>query len=119
MNTLRIIENKLIEIGMNPALSGFYCTMHAINYFLENDKDFYQVSVTKDLYPYISEKLGSGKISRVERNIRKSIEDLLNRNTSLIKYTDIDSGKMTNSHFISFMVLQIKKEIEENELLLK
>lgn len=116
MNTLRIIENKLIEIGMNPALSGFYCTMHAINYFFENNKEIYQVSFCKDIYPYVAKKLCCGKPSRAERNIRKSIEDLFNKNTFLIKYINIDSGKMTNSHFISYMVLQVKKEIEENEL---
>lgn len=115
MNNLRIIENKLIEIGANPALSGFYCAMYAINYFLENDKNFYQVSVTKDLYPYISKKLGSGNPSRVERNIRNLVDDIFDKETPLQKYADIKSGKMTNSHFISLMLVTVKHEIEENE----
>ena len=56
MDTLKIIENELIEVGINPCNSGFYYLIHAINFYLENNKEFYEVSITKELYPYVSSK---------------------------------------------------------------
>ena len=116
MNTLKIIENELIEVGVSPNLSGFYYLLHAVNYYLENNKEFYEVSITKDLYPYVAFKIG-GKVtsSCVERSIRHSVEKVYNRlhDKHLDYISNIDSGKPTNSSFISYLLIRVKNKINE------
>lgn len=115
MNTLKIIENELIEVGINPCLSGFYCLMHAINYYLENNKEYYEVSITNELYPYVATKINCKTPSRVERCIRHSIEKLYNETYTEHLSTVIDcrSGKPTNSTFIAYLLLRVKNKINE------
>lgn len=115
MDTLKIIENELIEVGINPCNSGFYYLIHAINYYLENNKEFYEVSITKELYPYIASKKEGTKTtpSRVERCIRHSIEKLYNETYTDQLQTVIDcrSGKPTNSTFIAYLLIRVKNKI--------
>lgn len=115
MNTLKIIENELIEVGINPCLSGFYCLLHSINYFLENKKEFYEVSVTKELYPYVATKINYKTASRVERCIRHSIEKLYNETYTehLGHVINLNSGKPTNATFIAYMLLRVKNKIND------
>lgn len=117
MDTLKIIENELIEVGINPCNSGFYYLMHAINYYLENNKEFYEVSITKELYPYVASKKEGEKTSpsRVERCIRHSIEKLYNETYTNHLQSVIDGrfGKPTNSTFIAYLLIRVKNEIND------
>ena len=117
MNTLKIIENELIEVGINPCLSGFYCLLHAINYYLENNKEYYEVSITNELYPYVASKMGgkTSTSSRVERCIRHSIEKLYNETYTehLNHVVNMNSGKPTNSTFIAYLLIRVKNKIND------
>ena len=117
VDTLKIIENELIEVGIDPRNYGFYYLMHAINYYLENGKEFCEVSITKELYPYVACRNGRKNVppSRVERCIRQSIGKLYNETCTdlLSNMINYKTGKPSNSTFIAYLLIRVKNKIND------
>lgn len=96
----------LTRIGVPANIQGFKFLKYAIMLAIQNHD--YVKNITGMLYPAIAEKFSSTP-SRVERNIRTSIEVAYNRgNTELqneiFGYTiDENKGKPTNSEFIAMI----------------
>lgn len=115
MKTLQTIENVLLDIGVNPALSGFYYILYAVNYFFEHDVGFVDANLGTDVYPYIVSKFKNTSISRIERCIRHAIESLYNNGSDILaNVIDPNSGKVTNSSFIAYVLLLSIHKMEEN-----
>lgn len=116
MDTKKIIEDQLIEMGFVPSLRGFYCITHAVNYFLENNKECYEVSLCSDVYKYVAEKMNIKKHC-VERDIRTSVENVVNVNPDSVKYImDYKKGKPTNGTAIAFIVMMVRRKISGNNI---
>lgn len=101
------IENRitllLLKIGIPPHLTGYKALQKAIRIAYNDEKILYG-KVTKELYPMISNELGSDvTAAQVERVIRHAIEITFKRRIPVMFENCVDplSGKMTNSEFIS------------------
>lgn len=106
-----IIENELLYFGVDPAIKGFQCITECVLYYIMNGKDFYHVSITKELYPTIAEILGTDK-RRIERNVRKAIEKCCSNSGTLPrKFCEVNTGKVTSSTFIAYVLLVVKRKI--------
>lgn len=112
INELKIkVEDKLLEIGLDPSILGFkyindaviYCLLHCINVA--------DISITKVLYPEIA-KMNNTSASRIERCIRTCIEKAF-ANTPNFPEALISgaSGKAANSTFLAYVVLMMQREI--------
>lgn len=62
------IENFLIELGIGPQLKGFDALREAIEMFDRNKR----ISITKELYPGVADRIG-GNSRSVERNMGHAI----------------------------------------------
>lgn len=116
MNTIEMMTAKtLIDIGVNPGLSGYdyLCTAIPLAY---KDKTYIR-QITKKLYPEIAERYGSNT-SRVERAIRHAIETtFLNTDIDVLKKyfgntVNVMSGKVTNTTFIATVTEYIRMQLE-------
>lgn len=116
MTTIEIMTAKtLIDIGVNPGLSGYdyLCTAIPLAY---KDKTYIR-QITKKLYPEIAERYGSNT-SRVERAIRHAIETtFLNTDIDVLKkyfgnVVNSMSGKVTNTTFIATITEHIRMQLE-------
>lgn len=106
-----VVENELLYLGVDPSIKGFQCITECILYYILNGKDFYHVSITKELYPAVAELLGTTK-ERIERNTRKTVEKcILNSGTFPAEICERNSGKVTNSTFIAYVLLEVKRKI--------
>lgn len=115
MKTLQTIESILLDIGVNPALSGFYYILHAVNYFFEHDVSFIDANIMSDVYPYVVSKFKNTSVSRVEKCIRHAVESLYNNGSDTLKnVVGINSGKVTSSSFIAYVLLLSTHKMEEN-----
>lgn len=106
-----VVENELLCLGVNPANKGFQCITECILYYILNGKDFYHVSITKELYPAVAELLGTTN-KRVERNIRRTVEKcMLNSLKFQEEICKINSDNVTSSTFIAYVLLEVKRKI--------
>lgn len=112
-----VINSTLLEVGVNPALSGYGYIGEAIRLVYDDPEQLR--FITKKLYPSIAEKVGSTP-SRVERAIRHAVEcvfDSIDTETSWRYFGNvirIGSGKVTNTTFIACLVNHIRDEIEKD-----
>lgn len=114
MNISNVVEDKLIDLGFDPGMSGFYCMKEAILYFINNNKEFYQVKLGKELYKSISEKT-SFSASCVERNIRTIVENAVMNNPELFgSLSDYMAGNVTNSSAIAYLLMLVRRELQNN-----
>lgn len=120
MTTIEIMTAKtLIDIGVNPGLSGYdyLCTAILLAY---KDKTYIR-QITKKLYPEIAERYSSNT-SRVERAIRHAIEStFLNTDIDVLKKyfgntVNAMSGKVTNTTFIATVTEHIKMQLEADRV---
>lgn len=102
------LNNWMLEMGIPQDILGYYYIMASVFYATE-DINLVVRNITKQLYPKVAELCDSTP-SRVERAIRHAIEvgcryladecgNALNPN----------SGKPTNSEFISLMANKIRR----------
>lgn len=114
MNISDVVEDKLIDLGFNPGMNGFYCMKEAILYFINNNKEFYQVKLGKELYKSISEKTSSSAAC-VERNIRSLVENARINNPELFgSISDYMTGNVTNSSAIAYLLMLVRRELQNN-----
>lgn len=114
MNVSNIVEDKMIELGFNPGMKGFYCMKESILYFINNNKEFYQVKLGKELYKSISEK-ASFSVPCVERNIRTLVENARMNNPELFaSISDYITGNVTNASAISYLLMLVRRELQNN-----
>ena len=114
MNISDVVEDKLIDLGFNPGMTGFYCMKEAILYFINNNKEFYQVKLGKELYKSISEKTSSSAAC-VERNIRSLVENARMNNPELFgSISDYMTGNVTNSSAIAYLLMLVRRELQNN-----
>lgn len=110
-NIRKVVENELLYLGVDPANKGFQCITECILYYILNGKDFHRVSLTKELYPSIAELIGTTN-KRVEKNIRKAVKKcIFNSTTFPEEICERNSGKVTNSTFIAYVLLEVKRKI--------
>lgn len=109
MNRMKI-ENVLMEMGVPTGIKGFNFIADAVEYINKNGVN---ISVTKDLYPYIVEKRNTTP-SRVERAIRHAFEVTRNGRGN---YEVVEKyiGFMNCANFSSLVMLhkKIEQECEE------
>lgn len=106
-----VVENELLYLGADPSNKGFQCITECILYYILNGKDFYHVSITKELYPAVAELLGTTR-ERIEKNTRKTVEKcIFNSGTFPAEICERNSGKVTNSTFIAYVLLEVKRKI--------
>lgn len=106
-----VVENELLYLGVDPSNKGFQCITECILYYILNGKDFYHVSITKELYPAVAKMLETTN-ERVERNTRKAVEKcMLNSATFPAEICERNSGKVTNSTFLAYALLEVKRKI--------
>lgn len=114
MNISNVVEDKMIELGFNPGMNGFYCMKEAILYFINNNKEFYQVKLGKELYKRISEYT-SFSAACVERNIRTLVENARMNNPELFgSISDYMTGNVTNSSAIAYLLMLVRRELQNN-----
>ena len=98
------IKRKLLEIGINPSLSGYDYMVDAIQRIIK-DRDGYRTKITQ-LYKDVADKFDT-RTCRVERNIRTVISsacqnggnDKLKEIFSTFSSNTYDAC-LTNAHFI-------------------
>lgn len=114
MNVSNVVEDKLIDLGFDPGMSGFYCMKEAILYFINNNKEFYQVKLCKELYKSVSEKT-SFSTACVERNIRSIVNNAVASNSELFgSISDYMTGNVTNSSAIAYLLMLVRRELQNN-----
>lgn len=114
MNISNVVEDKLIDLGFNPGMNGFYCMKEAILYFINNNKEFYQVRLAKELYVSVAQKLHFYAGS-VERNIRSLVENAVMNNPELFgSISDYMTGNVTNSSAIAYLLMLVRRELQNN-----
>ena len=114
MNISNIIEDKMLYLGFNPSMNGFYFMKEAILYFINNNKEFYQVKLYKDLYKSVSEKTYYSA-SSVERNIRTLINNAIMSNPEkFLSIPDCMTGKVTNASVIAYLLMLVRREIQDS-----
>lgn len=114
MNISNVVEDKMIELGFNPGMTGFYCMKEAILYFINNDKEFYQVKLGKELYKSISENTSFSAYC-VERNIRSLVENAEMNNSELFgRISNYMTGNITNSSAIAYLLMLVRRELQNN-----
>lgn len=116
MNTIEMMTAKtLIDIGVNPGLSGYDYLYTAIPIVYEDRS--YLRAITKKLYPMIA-AIYDSNVSRVERSIRHAIETtFLNTDIDVLKkyfgnVVNSMSGKVTNTTFIATVTEHIRMQLE-------
>ena len=114
MNISNVVEDKLIEVGFNTGMNVFYCMKEEILYFINNNKEFYQVKLGKELYKRISEYT-SFSAACVERNIRSLVENARMNNPELFgSISDYMTGNVTNSSAIAYLLMLVRRELQNN-----
>lgn len=98
----RVIENKLMDIGIPPNLKGFSYICDAVEKLAKNDG-----MKMMELYEFISEK-DEITPSRVERGIRYAIQKI-----DLNALNDFPVLGLRNSEFIYSMVFLLRREEDE------
>lgn len=113
-DTMGVVIDELIFLGVSPSLKGYEYAKTGICHILENPESAF--FITKDLYPVIAKEHNSTP-SRVERSLRHAIErmylysdlDVLQKYFGLV--VPSNSGRVTNSQFLSVMAERIRKRI--------
>ena len=114
MNISSIIEDKMLYLGFNPSMNGFYFMKEAILYLINNNKEFYQIRLYKDVYKSVSEKTYYS-VSSVERNIRRLINNAVISNSELcLNISDRVTGKTTNASVIAYLLMLVRREIQSS-----
>ena len=104
-------EDKLLEIGIDPSLSGFRYIVDCVVYCLLHCVNVGNISVTNELYPTVAQQNKTSAL-RVERCIRVAIEKAFSNTTNFPKaLISVASGKVTNGTFIAYVVLMMQREI--------
>lgn len=98
----RVIENKLMDIGIPPNLKGFLYICDAVEELSKNDR-----MKMMDLYETISEK-DKATPSCVERGIRYAIQKI-----DLNALNNFPVLGLKNSEFIYSMVFLLRREEDE------
>lgn len=99
------IKNLITEMGIRYSNAGFNYIVEAVMYVCKNNESSnIRMSVTKEIYPYVSKKVGN-KSSNVERAIRHSVGSIftkgnLNKITKVFPYWDPEKESITNGDFI-------------------
>lgn len=109
------VRKLLMSLGIDPALLGYDYLIESIVVSFE-DKTYLN-QITKKLYPHLAKQFQTTS-SRAEKAIRHAIERASFRRPDmhdvLIICPSAESGKYTNSQFISACVELLKME-DENE----
>lgn len=101
------ITKTLMELGVAPGLAGYNYLKTAIK--LVQEDATYLKGMTKRLYPEVA-RLNKSTASRVERGMRYAVEHSFDRMPIdiMTKYfgntMDLNSGKVTNRHFLAALV---------------
>lgn len=109
MNRMKI-ENVLMEMGVPAGIKGFTFIADAVEYINKNGVN---ISVTKELYPYIAKK-NDATPSRVERAIRHAFE-VVRSPKGNYEVVEKYIGFMNCANFSSLVMLykKIKQECKE------
>lgn len=113
-----IVARKLLELGVNPSLSGYAYLVDAIE-LVCMDKTYLQ-QITKRLYVEVALRNDS-TVQRVERSMRHAIEVLFqNANLNHIDkyfngFVSYSSGKVTASTFIAVVAENILLSMADDE----
>ena len=89
------IREFLLQSGIYPNMNGYYPIILAVDYVKESLLKGKKLSITKELYPKIAEKLGTTP-TKVERNIRTCVQKI--KKEQLKKIGIVNSP--SNSEFI-------------------
>lgn len=108
-----ITRRILIQLGLSPKYKGYTALVEAVNLYIE----FPNTKITA-IYELAGRKLYSS-YSKVERNIRKAITVILDRNDEDLLYkifgfNVLSSGTIINGDFISCLAAYVQ-EVNEHE----
>jgi two-component system response regulator (stage 0 sporulation protein A) len=118
IDTDDLIVDLLKEVGMPPHLIGYQCTTHALRLILSDPE--YLRDITCRLYPDVAKCISPTYTrSRAERAIRHAVEVVFDRGDiehiqELFSNTvDIRRGKLTNSEFLAFCEVELRRRIKK------
>lgn len=102
------VTRLLKKIGMPFNVKGKSYISAAVIYFIENEKTTAEVSMTKELYPYVAKQFGT-TVPRAERAIRHCCEETFDNGSPELEAVfgnsiNLATGKLTNSQFIAMLV---------------
>lgn len=108
------IINTLNSLGVPSNMIGYECLKEGVEVLLINPEAIRKV--TKNLYPVVAANLGTTP-SRAERAMRHAIETTFNRSDMELLQewfgpcVSPDTGKLTNSEFLSLTAEKIRLEL--------
>lgn len=114
--TRSFIRDVLMELGLDPSTKGFCMVIDAELYISEHPDSM--PAITKEIYPYVA-KIHGSTVPRVERNIRYTKKQALNRDVhyrtaKMLKVENAmyHKGDITNGHFLAALMVYLQKREE-------
>lgn len=110
-DTYAVAKQYLLKIGVNPALLGYRALANAVAIVVDDPATANQA--TKVVYPEAGKRIGKTG-SQAEQSIRHVIEKWFETAElvyirELFPVCDVDSGKVTNMHFINRVAANVEK----------
>lgn len=109
-----LICNLLYPLGVTPNYTGYYYIIYAVEVVASDPSHL--VLVTKDLYPMIASRFSS-TISRVERNLRHSVD--LAWRTNPVRLQEMAGHPLAHrpcaSQFIAILTAEYKRLLIREE----
>lgn len=98
-----IVSSYLSKLGFSPKHAGYRYIKQCVEYAIQNSFSIGK-SLYKETYMFVARK-NNGSSASIERNIRNAIQQArLNTGFEVEGFDDLNTEKMTNRYFLSYLV---------------